>query len=248
MNLNNVYIKIEFKFEFYFYYSFLETFGGHILKKTTKKLLFYVAGLFLLAIGVNISKVAQLGISPVSAIPYAMELIWSIKLGNATLIFNILLISAQVALLRKNYNPVQLLQIVCTYLFGIFINYTSRDYLLAWLPLPSSYIIKLLYLFVSILIIGIGVSFYLIPNLVPLPAEGLVNSIVKKSNDKLKFANTKVAVDSCMVFASAILSVIFLGGLKSVREGTVLAALLIGKVVGIIFKRYKQVIIEWIEK
>ena len=227
---------------------FKENFGGHILKKTAKKLLFYVGGLFLLAIGVNISKAAQLGISPVSAIPYAMELIWSINLGNATLIFNILLIAVQIALLRKNYNLVQLLQIVCTYLFGIFITYTSREHLLLWLPLPSSYIIKLIYLFVSIIIIGIGVSFYLIPNLVPLPAEGLVNAIVKKSKDKYKFANVKVAVDSSMVFVSAVLSIVFLGGLKSVREGTVLAALLIGKVVGVIFKRYKKGFIQWIEK
>lgn len=218
------------------------------MKKTAKKLLFYVGGLFLLAIGVNISKSAQLGISPVSAIPYAIELIWSIDLGRATLIFNILLIAAQIALLRKDYKPVQLLQIVCTYLFGFFITYTSRNYLLAWIPLPSSYIIKLLYLFVSIIIIGIGVSFYLLPNLVPLPAEGFMNAIVKKSNNKYKFANVKVAVDSSMVLVSAVLSIIFLGGLKSVREGTVLAALLIGKVVGFIFKRYKQGIVEWIEK
>ncbi len=218
------------------------------MKKTAKKLLFYVGGLFLLAIGVNISKSAQLGISPVSAIPYAIELIWSIDLGRATLIFNILLIAAQIALLRKDYKPVQLLQIVCTYLFGFFITYTSRNYLLAWIPLPSSYIIKLLYLFVSIIIIGIGVSFYLLPNLVPLPAEGFMNAIVKKSNNKYKFANIKVAVDSSMVLVSAVLSIIFLGGLKSVREGTVLAALLIGKVVGFIFKRYKQGIVEWIEK
>ena len=42
----------------------------------------------------------------------------------------------------------------------------------------------------------------------PLPAEGLVNAIVKNSNDKLKFSNVKVAVDSSMVFVSAVLSII----------------------------------------
>lgn len=142
---------------------------------------------------------------------------------------------------------IQILQIVCTYLFGIFITYTSRDNLLFWLPVPSFYITKLIYLFISIIVIGIGVSFYLIPNFVPLPAEGLMNSIVELSKGKLTFADVKVFVDSGMVVVSAILSLVFLGGLKSVREGTVLAALLIGKVVGFIFKRYKQGIVEWIE-
>ena len=216
------------------------------MKKTTKKLILYLSGLLILATGVNISKAAQLGISPVSAIPYAIELIWDIDLGNATLFFNVLLIALQIILLRKNYKPVQLLQIVCTYLFGIFITYTSRDNLLFWLPVPSFYITKLIYLFISIMVIGIGVSFYLLPDFVPLPAEGLMNTIVELSKGKLKFANVKVAVDSCMVAVSAILSLVFLGGFKSVREGTVLAALLIGKVVGFIFKRYKQGIVEWI--
>ncbi len=216
------------------------------MKKTTKKLILYLSGLLILATGVNISKAAQLGISPVSAIPYAIELIWDIDLGNATLFFNVLLIALQIILLRKNYKPVQLLQIVCTYLFGIFITYTGTDYLLFWLPVPSFYITKLIYLFISIMVIGIGVSFYLLPDFVPLPAEGLMNTIVELSKGKLKFANVKVAVDSCMVAVSAILSLVFLGGFKSVREGTVLAALLIGKVVGFIFKRYKQGIVEWI--
>lgn len=116
-----------------------------------------------------------------------------------------------------------------------------------WLPVPSFYITKLIYLFISIIVIGIGVSFYLIPNFVPLPAEGLMNSIVELSKGKLTFADVKVLVDSGMVVVSAILSLVFPGGLKSVREGTVLAALLIGKVVGFIFKRYKQGIVEWIE-
>lgn len=227
---------------------FLLTTEEFYLKKTAKKLLLYLSGLLILAIGVNISKAAQLGISPVSAIPYAIELIWGIDLGNATLIFNVILIAVQIILLRKNYRPIQILQIVCTYLFGVFITFTSRDYLLAWLPIPSSYIIQLVYLFVSIIIIGIGVSFYLIPNFVPLPAEGLMNAIVELSKGKLKFANVKVVVDSSMVLISAILSIMFLGGLKSVREGTVLAALLIGKVVGFIFKRYKQGITEWTER
>lgn len=218
------------------------------LKKTAKKLLVYILGLFILAVGINISKAAQLGISPVSAIPYSIELIWGIGLGKSTTFVYILLVVLQIILLRKNYKPIQLLQIVCTYLLGFFITYTSTDYLLAWLPMPVSYFAKLIYLFISILVIGIGVSFYLLPNFIPLPAEGLANAIVDISNGKLRFANVKVCVDSCLVIVAALLSIIFLGELKSVREGTVLAALLVGKTVGIIFKGYKEGILQWFEK
>ena len=216
--------------------------------KIMKRLLFYIGGLFILAIGINISKIAQLGISPVSAIPYAAELIWGIELGKATLIAYVALIALQIILLRKDYKIIQLLQIVCTYILSFFITYTGTQYLLMWLPTPSNYVIKLIYLLVSILVIGVGVAFYLVSDFIPLPAEGLMNAIVQISGGKLKFENVKIAVDSSLVIVSAILSLVFLKDLKSVREGTVLAAILVGKVVGFIFKNYKHKIIAWFEK
>ena len=218
------------------------------MTKLIKKLSLYIGGLLLLSIGINIAKAAQLGISPISSIPYALELIWGIELGKSTTFIYIILIILQMILLRKNFKPVQLLQIVCTYLFGFFITYTSSNYLLSWLPTPSSYLIKLTYLFISILTIGIGVSFYLIPNYIPLPPEGIVNAIVELSKGKLKFANVKIAIDVSFVLVSTLLSIVFLGRLKTVREGTVLAALLVGKVTGFMSKTYKDRIIKWIEK
>lgn len=216
------------------------------MEKTAKRLLLYIGGLFILAVGINISKAAQVGISPVSAIPYALELIWGIDLGRSVTYVYVVLIAMQILILRKKYKPIQLLQFVFTYVFGFFVTLTSRENLLAWLPMPSLYIVKLIYLFVSIIVIGIGVSFYLLPNFIPLPAEGLINAIVEITNGKYKFADVKVFIDCCLVAISALLSLIFLGGLKSVREGTVLAALLIGKVVGFIFKHYRQRIEEWL--
>jgi uncharacterized membrane protein YczE len=216
--------------------------------KTAKRLLFYIGGFFILAIGINISKTAALGISPVSAIPYAAELIWGIELGKATLLVYVGLILLQIVLLRKDYKVIQLLQIVCTYILSFFITYTSTKYLLIWLPIPSNYAFKLIYLLISIVVIGIGVSFYLVANYIPLPAEGLCNAIVKVSKDKFKFGNVKIGVDISLVTISAILSLVFLGGLQSVREGTIIAAILVGKVVGFILKRYKAPINAWFDK
>jgi len=216
--------------------------------KTAKKVFVYVLGFFILAIGINISKRAGLGISPVSSIPYACELVWGIELGKATYFVYMGLMALQIILLRKDYKVRNLLQIVPTFVLGTFITYTGTKYLLFWLPVPSSYIFQLVYLFISIVVIGIGVSLFLIPNIMPLPAEGLCGAIVQVSKDKVKFGNAKVGVDSGMVLVSAILSLIFLGGLETVREGTVLAAVLVGKVVGFILKRYKQRFVDWFEK
>lgn len=69
---------------------------------------------------------------------------------------------------------------------GFFITYTNTDYLLYWLPIPTNYLVKLIYLGISIVFIGIGVAIYLIQNSPSLPPEGLVAAIVKKSGDILK--------------------------------------------------------------
>lgn len=90
------------------------------MRKVSEKLLLYIGGLLILATGVNIAKTAQLGLSPVTAIPYAMELIWNINLGKATLFFYLILIALQIILLRRNYKPIQILQIVGTFFIWYF--------------------------------------------------------------------------------------------------------------------------------
>lgn len=215
--------------------------------KFFRKLLCYGGGMFLITIGINISKASGLGISPVSAIPYAVELIWGIKLGLSTAIVYMALIVLQIALLRKKYKPIQLLQFLATYVLSFFITYTDRSHLLFWLPDPGNYAVSLLYLAISILIIGVGVSFYLMPQWIPLPAEGLAKAMETVSDGKLPFHTCKSIVDTALVIISAILSILFLQALLSVREGTILAALFVGKVVGIMNQCCRTHIQAWIE-
>lgn len=109
--------------------------------KTVKRVFVYILGFFLLAIGINISKLASLGISPVSSMPYTVELVWGIELGKATIITYIGLILFQILLLGKEYKIRNLLQFISTYLLGTLITYTSSEYLLFWMPAPVTYII-----------------------------------------------------------------------------------------------------------
>lgn len=227
----------------------VESARTHNMSQIAKKSLCYIGGMFLIAFGINISKAAGLGISPVSAVPYAFELIWGIELGVASALVYMVLILLQIVILRKKFKAVQLLQFVCTYVLSFFITITSRKYfLLMWLPDPSNYAIRLIYCLISIVIIGIGVAFYLMPKWIPLPAEGLATAIAEVSQGKLQFHNAKILVDVSLVVISAILSFVFLGGLVTVREGTILAAILVGKVVGIVMKKCRERTLVWISK
>ena len=71
----------------------------------------YFVGLFLMTIGIAISVKSNLGVSPVSSIPYTMTCVWGIEMGKATILFHTILVLIQIILLRRNFKPINLLQI-----------------------------------------------------------------------------------------------------------------------------------------
>jgi len=199
---------------------------------TVPKICSYVGGIFLIALGVNLSKMAGLGISPVASIPYVVELIWGIELGLATAIVYIFLILLQLLLLRK-FSVIPFLQLLTTVVMSVFTTITSGTYLLCWLSKPTNYLHSLLFLAISIVVIGVGVYFYVKPNYIPLPSEGIAKTLVKVSKGRIEFPNAKVTVDCGLVIIAVVLGVIMLRKVAGVREGTIITALLVGKMVGL---------------
>ena len=71
----------------------------------------YFVGLFLMTIGIAISVKSNLGVSPVSSIPYTMTCVWGIEMGKATILFHTILVLIQIILLRIHHgqgSPYQL--------------------------------------------------------------------------------------------------------------------------------------------
>lgn len=202
------------------------------MRLTVPKLCSYLGGIFLIAIGVNLSKAAGLGISPVASLPYAVELSWGIELGKATAIVYVFLILLQLALLRK-LSVLPFLQLLTTVVMSIFTTVTSTDYLLRWLPNPATYFHSLILLAISIVLIGIGVYFYIKPNYVPLPSEGLAKVLTELSSGRLQFHNSKIIVDCSLVVLAMTVTLFVMGKVAGIREGTIITAFLVGKMVGL---------------
>ena len=53
----------------------------------------YFARLFLMTIGIAISVKSNLGVSPVSSIPYTMTCVWGIEMGKATILFHTIIVT-----------------------------------------------------------------------------------------------------------------------------------------------------------
>lgn len=188
-----------------------------------KRYVIFLIGLFVNSLGVSLITKASLGTSPISSIPYVLSLSFPFTLGNFTIFFSIFLILLQLLILRKNFKLEHVLQIPVSIIFGYFIDLTML--LFAWVN-PQVYIMKIIYLLIGCLILGFGVYMEVLADVVMLPGESFVRAIVLTW--KTNFGTTKICFDVSMSVIAAILSFVFTGRLNGVREGTIIAALLVG--------------------
>ena len=200
--------------------------------ETLKRYLIFLVGLFVNSLGVSLITKANLGTSPISSIPYVLSLNFPFTLGNFTIFFSIFLIVLQLIILRKNFKLEHILQIPVSIIFGYFIDLTMI--LFFWVN-PEAYIMKIVYLLIGCLILGVGVYMEVLADVVMLPGESFVRAIVLTW--KTNFGTTKICFDVSMSVIAAVLSFVFAGRLAGVREGTVIAALLVGFIARLIAKK-----------
>ncbi len=191
------------------------------------RILAYVAGIFILAMGVAFSVNSQLGVSPVSSLPYVMSLITGITMGTTTILVYLLFVLIQILVLRRDFQWISLAQLLFSVLFGYFIDFTR--FLLGDFRFPT-YAGQLAMLGISIVLISIGVVLYVNANIINMPMEAMTAAVRDKILTRLTFSDVKILLDTTVVVISVLFSLMFLGGVQGVREGTVLSALLIGQV------------------
>ena len=189
-----------------------------------KRYAFFIVGLFVNSLGVAFVTKANLGTSPISSIPYVLSLGFPFTIGQFTIAFSLLLILLQILILRKEFQPVQLLQIPVSIMFGYFIDF-SMDVLLSWLN-PQQYGLQMLSLLIGCVILGFGVFMEVAANVIMLPGEGVTRSIHIKSGKP--FGNLKICVDVTMCVCALIVSLVMFGKVNGVREGTIIAACIVG--------------------
>jgi uncharacterized membrane protein YczE len=188
-----------------------------------KKLSIFLLGLYLMSIGVVFSVNANLGVSPISCVPYIYDLASPLTLGQTTIILNIMLIFLQIILLRKAYKPFQLIQFPIVFLFGLFIDMNVRVF---HGMVAHDYPTELLLCLLSCLILGFGVFLEVKASLTFLPGEGLALAISDTFN--VEFDKAKIGTDTSLVIIGIISSFVIMSSVEGIREGTMIAALLVG--------------------
>lgn len=152
------------------------------LKNIKTRTAMYFIGLFVMTIGIALSVKSNLGVSPVSSIPYTMTCVWGIEMGKATILFHIVLVLA------------------------------------------------------STVFVAAGIFLYLPADLIPLAGEGAMQAV--SSVTKIEFSKVKIGFDCTMVLISVITCLVCLHNLGSVGVGTIIAAFLVGTLVGVINRAF----------
>ena len=206
------------------------------MKKIICKILFYIVGLFIVTLGIATCIKSGLGVSPVTSVPRTVNLVTNMSTGVATILFYCLLVVLQIVLLRKNFKLKNLLQIPVAILFGYFTDFSI------WLLSATNIVQGIFWQFavciVGILLVAVGMFFYVPTDIVPLPPDGTIKTVAELA--KMKFPNVKIIYDVTSVSISLIVCIFFLKPFDfanmSVGIGTVLAAVFVGLILGFLNK------------
>lgn len=199
--------------------------------------IFYLVGLAVLALGVSLSKQAGLGLSQLVILPSVLSRIdarfnpdFYHDMGWWVGIVFIIFVIIQIIVLRKDFKPIQLLQIPVSLLYGFLIG-TWNSIVNSWnIPMPN-YFVQLLFSVLGVVIMGIGISIYLTTDIVPLSSEGAPLAIAKKTGKP--FPRVKQIFDLSLVVLAVVASLIGINTIygQDVREGTIIAAVCLGPMI-----------------
>ena len=171
---------------------------------------------------------SDLGITPVNAIAFVLSRILSADHGLMTAIVYSGYVLLQPLILGREFRIFSFLQIPLVMVFGFFVSVCNR---FLSFPVPQAYGVRLLFSVGGVLVIGLGLLLYLRADLVPQPSEGLILAIQKKL-PRWKLHNIKIGFDCSLIVIAAVLSFIASGRFIGLREGSLIAMIGVGKVMG----------------
>ncbi len=200
----------------------------------------FLTGLFIASMGVAFSTKAGLGTSPVASLPYSVSLVSSLlSFGGWLNVLSVIQIAVQVILLRRKCKPLEIvIQTILAFVYGYLTNLSC--WLIRDIPV-NGYPEQLLYMAVGCIVLAFGIWMQLKGGVAMLPGEAM-NRAVSEVTGK-RYENIKILFDIIYIALSAVICLVFLGELKGVREGSIIAAVAVGlliKLYNLIFDKLKS--------
>ena len=168
------------------------------------------------------------GISAISSVPYAFSVSFpALTLGTWTYIFQGILVAA-LMILRKKFVPTYLFSFVVGFAFSKMLDVYKTA--LAGLTMGLGY--QIVYFIVSYLVICLGIALSNRCGLPIIPTDLFPREMADIL--KVPYSRVKITFDVTCLAVTAGLTFCFLGHIKGLGIGTILAAFTMGKVIGMI--------------
>lgn len=195
-----------------------KTYQKHLLRWGT-----FGAGMLVFCFGVVLNTKTGLGVAAVNNVPYTISVIEGVSLGTATMMLYLVLVAAQCLLLRALPLKV-MLQAPMSVLIGWIVDFFNNHILTFE---AQGVLDGILLLCCAIPITAAGVIAMVNTDLIPAAPDGTVNTLSQVLG--WDFGRTKYTFDLAMVALSAAYALVRAGYLVGIGLGTVLSALLVGR-------------------
>ena len=204
----------------------------------------FVVSIFVNAFGIAFITKALLGTSPITSVTYVASMFTPLTMGQWTIIVNLLFVALELLFMtRKELKSdlrMYLLQIPISLCFGTFIDVSMNA--LSWLD-PVAYMSRIGVLLIGCVILSVGIAFEVKAGIAMMSGEYFVRVISLRL--KKEFGYVKLGFDITLVIVACLLSLLFMSGIYGVREGTVIAALVVGPIVHFV-SPYYHFLDQWI--
>lgn len=184
----------------------------------------FLSGMFILSLGVAVTVHAGLGTTTISSPPAVLAAATSYSLGTWTVVVNVIIMIITALILGRNYKATMLWQLPISILFGVMCDVSL--WLTRWVD-PQNYLVAWMLVILGTMAVALGIVMQLLGQIAFMPGEAVVQALNTKLTT-LDFGACKQIVDWTLVGIAVIISLVTMGGLVGVREGTVFAAFCIG--------------------
>ena len=210
-------------------------------KTVVKNYILFLIGLFIASMGVAFSTKAGLGTSPVASVPYSISLInQMLTFGGWLNLMSVMQILVQIAVQKGKCNYAEIaIQTVLAFVYGYLTNFSCwliKDITVTTYPMQFGFML------LGCIILAFGIWVQVKGGVAMLPGEAMNRAISTVTGKR--YENIKIFFDIFYIAVSAIMCFVFIGSLKGVREGSIIAALAVGNIIkvynGIFDKIVKQ--------
>ena len=186
-----------------------------------KRILIYIAGIFILGLGLVLTTKTGLGTSPIVSMPFALSQLTSLTLGTWTFIFYMIFVTAQIIMYRKIDARV-LLQIPFSFVMGKVVDFYNVFITIKNPILPLALIMTIIAIFLT----ALGAFCMIQMDLIVNPADGFVNGLTYIT--KKPFGIMKMSFDSSCIIVTLIISMVGAHHILGIGIGTFMCAFLTG--------------------